>query len=231
MVWCVRGGYGSLHLLEDLASWPKGPAKIFLGLSDITSLHLFLNQSWNWPTLHGCNLDRFVRGEDQRGEASSLKKLLFGKTDKVTYSLKPLNDSARTVRKWQGSIVGGNLITLQSSLGTPFEIKTRGKILFVEDIGERAYKLDRVFTHLYLSGGLRGLKAVVFGQFTGSEEPGGPSLVSKWMKEWAQTSRVPVFSGLPSGHGPKQRPLPLNTSAHIFGGMRSKIEIHSGGRR
>jgi muramoyltetrapeptide carboxypeptidase len=231
MIWCVRGGYGSIHLLDGLKKLKPQPAKIFLGLSDITTLHSFLNQSWGWSTIHGCNLDRFALGSAQRSETQRLYQLLFGLTQQLEFRLRPENKLALSASFISGKVVGGNLITLQSSLGTPDQIHLRGKILFVEDIGERAYRVDRVFEHMRQSGALKGVKAIVFGQFTGGKEPGrSSSLITPWIKQYALEQKFPVFSGLSSGHGPNQHPLPLNTPASLMGGTRSKLTVDSGSR-
>ena len=136
MVWCLRGGYGSLHLLESLRALKKPKhCKLFMGLSDITSLHTFLVQSWGWSTLHGCNMDYLAGNEATEIELNRFKKVLFGVTGKLNYSLKPMNREALRIKKLQASIIGGNLTTLQAGFGTVFQVNGKGKILFMEDIG------------------------------------------------------------------------------------------------
>ena len=230
MIWCMRGGYGSLHLLPELKKIRKTSPKIFMGLSDITSLHTFLVQMWGWSTIHGCNIDKFARGEATSAEMNRFKKILFGEETSVSNTIKPLNKMAQKNGTIKGSIIGGNLITLQSSFGTPFQMKTRNQILFFEDIGERAYRVDRVLTQMDQLGMFRSVKAVIFGQFTGGNEPGGASKVPQLLKQFAQAQKFPVFSNFPSGHGNNQHPLPLGTQAKIFSGKTSKIEIHTGAK-
>ncbi|MCJ8277267.1 MAG: LD-carboxypeptidase, partial [Bdellovibrionales bacterium] len=230
MVWCMRGGYGSLHLVEGIKKIKKPQNKIFMGLSDITTLHSFFNQEWGWSTLHGSNIDRFALGKTDKTENKKFKEILFGEKNEVSYSLKAVNAQAGQNKKVTGHIVGGNLITLQSSFGTSFQFHTKGKILFFEDIGERAYRVDRVFEHMKQLKMWTGVKAVVFGQFTGGREPDGRSLVPSLLKQWASQQSFPVFSGLPSGHGDKQRPLPLNTKTIIQGGKKPKLVSQSGVR-
>lgn len=228
MVWCMRGGYGSIHLLEGLAKVKAPPPKIFMGLSDITSLHGFLVQNWGWPTIHGSNIDRFALGKVSAIENKKFKNILFGQESSVRYSLKPLNLEALKEKKVQSSIRGGNLITVQSSFGTLFQIQGKGHILFFEDIGERAYRVDRVFEHMKQLGILKSVKAVLFGQFTGGKEPDGKNLVPKLLKQWASEQSFPVFSGIPSGHGSNQRPLPFGTDCTIYGGKKAFIDCQSG---
>lgn len=228
MVWCLRGGYGSLHLLESLNKVKAPRAKLFMGLSDVTSLHTFLNQQWGWSTIHGCNIDRFALKQATRLEQKRIHDSIFGKKQKVKYSLKALNDLAVKKGEIRSSFTGGNLVTLQSGFGTQFQIQTRNKILFFEDIGERAYRVDRVLEHMRQLKMFNGVKAIVFGQFTGGKEPGGKSLVPQLLKQFAQEQKVPVFSGLQSGHGKNQHPLPLNTSSVLCCEKQPYVEIEVG---
>lgn len=228
MIWCLRGGYGSLHLLPDLKSLKPKNIKLFVGLSDITTLHSYFHQEWNWATLHACNLDRLVLNKTTPTENKRLLDVLFGEKKKLQYKIKPLNTLALKERSVESVVVGGNLITLQSSFGTPYQLKTENKILFFEDIGERAYRLDRVFTQMEQMGLWKGVKAVIFGQFTGSKEPEGRDLVPRLLKEFAQKQKFPVFGGLAVGHGENQHPLPLNTKARIVSGTQSRLEIETG---
>lgn len=230
MIWCARGGYGSFQLLPFLKKIKPSEPKIFMGLSDITSLHTFLVQDWGWSTIHGCNIDRLARGEASPAEMNRFKRVLFGKTKSLDYQLKPLNSAARKSKKLSASIVGGNLITLQANFGTDFQIKTRGKVLFIEDIGERAYRVDRVLEQMNQLGLLKGLKGMVLGQFTGGREPGGVSLVPMLLKEFAERQSFPVVSGFQSGHGPNQHPLPLATKAQFSFGSKVKLQISTGAR-
>jgi len=128
-------------------------------------------------------------------------------------------------------VVGGNLITLQANFATPFQVDVRGKFLFVEDIGERAYRVDRVFEQMDQIRLLKGVKALLFGQFTGDKEPNGrPSLLPRWMVDFAKRQSFPVFKGIKSGHGNDQHPLPLHTTAEIQGGEKARLVVSCGSR-
>lgn len=228
MIWCLRGGYGSLQLLEDLKKLRPQPAKIFLGFSDITSLHVFLNQHWGWSTLHGCHLDRFALGQGSAQEQKRIESVIFAKTWEVKFKLKGLNDAAKKETSLRSQIVGGNMITLQSSFGTTFQIDTRNKILFVEETGERAYKIDRILEHMRQLKLLKNLKALVFGQITESLEPNGRDIIPTYLKQFAKDQKFPVLSGLPSGHGKNQYPLPLNTPATLKMGASPLLTVKTG---
>ena len=132
MIWCVRGGYGAIRLMSKIQRWPKPRnAKIFLGYSDITTLHAHFNQKWGWPTLHGPLLDRLGRGIMHAGERRELLGLIFGELRGIEFrGLRALNSAARRTRTLRGPILGGNLAVLQSGLGTPSSLKPDGCILF-----------------------------------------------------------------------------------------------------
>ncbi len=231
-VWCLRGGYGSIRLLPHLKK-VKAPrdTKVFLGYSDITSLHVFLNQVWGWSTLHSPVLDRFGGARFKPLELKEIKGVLFGSAKQQHFSnLKPLNEAAKKKFTLKSSIVGGNLAVIQSSLGTPFQINLRNKILFLEDIGERPHRLDRMLTHLEQTGALKGFRGVLFGDMVLKDTKERRQIWSEVVHRFAQSQNVPMFRGLKVGHGPAQRILPLNTKATLFGGSRGVLEVETGGR-
>ncbi len=214
-VWCVRGGFGSIRLIPSLLKMRKPvKEKLFIGLSDITSLHLFLNQVWNWPTLHGPMLDRLGSKPPPLKFQKELRDLVTGHKNEIAFSnLKPLNAAARKAGRIKGQVCGGNLITLQSSIGTKIEWQTKNKILFIEEIGERGYRVDRVFEHFKQLGMWSQPKALIFGDFTGGSEPNGKDYVPRVLKEFSESQKFPIFKGIQSGHGVIQRPVPFNTDS------------------
>ena len=228
MIWCLRGGYGSLHLLDDLRKLKPQKAKCFLGYSDITSLHTFINQNWGWSTLHGCNIDRFALGTGTKAEERRLFDVVFARKTELEYKLTPLNELARKKAVIPSVVVGGNLITLQSSFGTSYQLQTRGKILFLEEIGERAYKVDRVLEHMRQLGMLMGLKGLVLGQFTEGLEPNGKNIFNQFFKQFAKEQKFPVLMGLPCGHGKNQHPLPFNTKSSLVTGINPRLRVSAG---
>lgn len=231
-VWCMRGGYGSLRLIPRLAAMkkPKGPPKLFIGLSDITTLHIFLNQNWGWPTVHGPLLDRLGKGAALPKYEKEMKLFIRGEVPEMEFrSLRPLNQKAREKKVIRASVSGGNLIVLQSSLGTQVSWDPRGQILFFEDIGERGYRVDRVLEQFRQMGLIAKAKAVVFGQFTGGKEPDGRDLVPAVLRRFASEVSLPVLSGLECGHDKIQRPLPFATTATLnLGGSKATLICHSG---
>jgi muramoyltetrapeptide carboxypeptidase len=215
-VWCVRGGYGSMKLLPQLSKLkPPREPKAFLGLSDITSLNVFLNQKWKWPVLHAPILSRVGRGDLPTSSIDELKQVLFGDLETLNYELEPLNTSAEKAKRLRGSLVGGNWATIMAGVGTPFQLRPKGSILFLEDVGERGYRLDRFWEQLKQMGFMDQLKGIILGDFTEGDEPDGKNLIWTVLKERAASLRKPVYFGLPSGHGNIQRVLPLGVNCSV----------------
>lgn len=225
-VWCVRGGYGAIRLVERLRRHapPKRP-KLFIGYSDATSIHVLLNHHWKWPSLHGPLLDRLGAGGAGQEELDELTGVIFGTRKQVVFEqLIPLNAAARKQTCVRGRVFGGNLSVLQTTLGTPLQ-RSRTGILFLEDIGERGYRVDRMLQHLAQAGALARLQAVVFGTFLGGNEFDGRNLVQPVLERFAQEQKFPVFAGMDAGHGERQRPVCFNTAAELRGGAQGRLTI------
>ncbi len=231
MIWCVRGGYGSLRLMPEVRNWKRPVrSKIFLGYSDITTLHAHLNQAWKWPTIHGPMVERAGSGRMSVGEKRALISLLFGRTNRLEFrGLKPLNAAARRSRVVKGTLWGGNMAVLQSALGTPSALKPNGHILFFEDIGEAPHRVDRMLSQFMQAGWFKHTKAIVFGHFLLNDAKLRRDLWNDVIPRFAASVNFPVLKGLPVGHNPKvQMPLPFNTSAVLFTGARSRLSVDTG---
>lgn len=218
IIWCLRGGYGSLQLLARLARSKKPKKKkILVGLSDITSLHIFLNQKWGWASLHASHLDRWIENKVDKKTIDENLGLLFDKVKCIEFkNLSPVGPLSKNIKKIKAkAVVGGNLVTLASHQGTPFEIQLKDRFLFFEEIGERAYRIDRCLTQLYLGGKFKGCKGILIGQMTQCLEPDGRDLLPWLWEHWAEKLGIPVFVGVETGHDAIQRPLPLGTEAEI----------------
>ena len=216
LIWCLRGGYGSIELLEGLSQMKKPSQKsLLLGYSDITALHAFFHEKWNWPTLHGPLLEGVSESVMRQKDIRQLKGILSGGIKSVEFSLKPLNTASKKLKKpLKGLVKGGNLSVLQTLIATPWQPKLSGAFLFLEDINEKGYQVHRMLVHLEQSGMLKGVKAILLGSFLDQKEPRKlQSVLKKWAEENCQ---LPVFSGLPCGHGRRQATLPMNTKAHLF---------------
>jgi muramoyltetrapeptide carboxypeptidase len=230
-VWCVRGGYGSIRLVPSLARLrrPKGSPKLFIGYSDVTTIHVFLNQEWNWPTIHGPMLDRLGRNITSPKHLRELKSLVFGGETEILFNgLKPMNQAAKKVKTIRGQISGGNLVTLQSSIGTEAAWKTNGRIIFLEEIAERGYRLDRMFSQLSQVGAFKNAKAIVLGDFLGGDEKDGTTQVPRVLRRFAESLDIPVMKGIRAGHGSIQRPVPFATVAKLKTGARGSLICSTG---
>ena len=217
VVWCVRGGYGSQRLLPRAARRAVPPRpKLLVGFSDVTALHVFINQHWGWPTLHAATLADLGSGRLSQRSLAELREVVSGETARLSYPLRPLNDAAaRRVRTVEAPLVGGNLKTLQSLVGTPWAVRPAGRILVAEDTGERGYAIDRMLVQLRQAGALRGVRALVFGQFSGGRERDGRFTGHEVMARFAAGVRFPVLAGAPVGHDDTARAIPLGGPAKL----------------
>lgn len=217
MVFCLRGGYGTIRLMPQLLKL-KAPsqAKMVVGYSDITTLHLFLNGKWKWVSCHGPLLDGLAHGKHSEDEVEELRQILFGEHASLRFGgLTPFNKSAEKFKKASGTLSGGNLMVLSGQCGTKLSPKFRGQIVILEEISERGYRVDRMLTQLTQSGAFEGVKAVLLGSFLGGEEKSGQNYVRRALSEWAREMKFPVMLGLPSGHDSKNRPLLFGEKAGL----------------
>ncbi|WP_133136255.1 S66 peptidase family protein [Legionella rowbothamii] len=217
---CVRGGYGAMRLVPRLASLqPPAKPKIFVGMSDITSLHLYLQQHWGWPTIHGgATPDKF-----SAESIAALKSILFAERESVDfYGLRPLNSLAQENRIIESSVTGGNLTLIQASIGTNWQLDGRGKIILLEEINERGYRVDRMLEHLRQANIFKSAAAVLFADFLGGEEPNGTSLIQPVLQRFADESTIPVVQMDGIGHGLTNFPIPFATRTELHLGK----EIH-----
>lgn len=215
-VWCLRGGYGANRLLPGLWKLKRPPLeKLVVGYSDITSLHVFLNQKWKWTSFHGPLLETLISGRLPMNQIQECKDVVFGEKTELSFRIKALNPQARKAKSLTGPLVGGNLVVLDSSIGTPFAGKYAGKILVLEEVGERGYRIDRMLEHMKQAGALKACKAIVFGEFLLGDETNGKSYVDYAIHRFADENQIPCFGGLEMGHGSRNRMIPLGPVARI----------------
>jgi muramoyltetrapeptide carboxypeptidase len=215
-IWCLRGGWGSLQHLSELAKLIKPKKKkLLIGFSDITYLHTFINQNWQWKSLHAPNFSAIANMSDKK--IQHLKEMILETESLPAFTqLKALNEKAQKITSLIGEIQGGNLTIIQTMLGTSFAPNYKNKILFIEDVGERGYRLDRCFTQMKLAGSFQGLKAIVLGDFTEGEEPDGSNRTSWAMQRLAASLNIPIYSGVKAGHGKNNLPILLGSKYSIL---------------
>lgn len=218
VVWCVRGGYSALRLVPDLMKMKKPAPKILIGMSDITILHQFLNQKWNWPSLHAPILARSHEMRDQRPEDyAELFGLLEGSAEYIEFTnLEAINPAAvKNKKKIKGKMTGGNLFSFCSMLGTKLQPKVNNHFIFFEDTGERGYKIDRILQQLDQAGIFKKCKGVFWGEVIKAEEADGKNYAWPTIEAFFKKHPFPVYRGIESGHAEKQRPIYFNTQAEL----------------
>lgn len=221
-VFCVRGGYGSAQMLDkiDYELIRRNP-KIFLGYSDITALHTAIGRRAGLVTFHGpVSLSHLSAWSEQH-----LKRALFETAPLGAVTNPPDGNplqpahTLRTVRggKARGALVGGNLTLIATTLGTPYDIDTSGRILLVEDIGEEIYSIDRMLTQLRLAGKLQAAAGIVVGECKDCPPPGHSSALAlgEVIDYLLGDLGIPVLYGLSFGHTTDQVTLPLGVAATL----------------
>jgi muramoyltetrapeptide carboxypeptidase len=225
-IFCIRGGYASAHLLDsiDYDLIRRNP-KIFIGYSDITAMHLAINRFARLITFHGpIVLSRFTDYTQQHFRKALFETAPIGMVTNPAESnqLRPAH-ALRTIRPGTatGQLIGGNLSLISTTLGTPYEIDTRGRILFLEDVEEQAYTVDRMLTQLRLAGKLSQAAGVIWGECQDcGPRAYQPSLVIPFsvgevVDNLLGDLKVPVLSGLTIGHTNDQLTLPLGVKATL----------------
>lgn len=196
----ARGGYGSMHLLEALdAPALAGGAKIVMGYSDITALLVALWQRHGWVTFHGPMVAKdFAAGPSHYDHDSFINVLTRPQPAGA------LNNTGTEVLHAgiaHGRLVGGCLPLLVALMGTPWELDTKETILFLEDTAAKPYQLDRMIMQLKLSGKLRAVRGIVFGEMTDCmQHPQQGYTLTEMLADLTADLNVPVLFGLRSGH-------------------------------
>lgn len=243
---CVRGGYGTARLLPLLDYRViRDHAKVFVGYSDITSLHCAFLTKANLISFHGpmlnsdlnhADLPDFTRQSFLRtlGAQASLPASNFVQPRKTPAGIPALPGIAQDYRRKtvkilrsgiaRGQLIGGNLSLLCTTIGTPWQPPFRGRILFLEDLGEQPYRFDRMLTHLLNCGLLQQVAGIAIGLNADCEDP-----KAKRAKEYRQTLedvlkdrllplKIPVVTGLPFGHVPHNATLPVGAQVTLDAG-------------
>ncbi|MFH1728489.1 MAG: LD-carboxypeptidase [Pseudomonadota bacterium] len=217
-VFCIRGGFGSQHIIPFLnTKLIKENPKIFLGFSDITVLHLYLEKACNLACFHGPSI--IAAFQNQKLEKQYIKDIndLFIKTD-TPYSITFPKGKYKDKKIIKAKVTGGNLSLLITSIGTVYEFNAKNKILFIEDVNEKMYKIDRMLSHLYYAKKFNGIKALIFGQMCKkSRELKYKKNIEKCLKRLWQNNKIPfpIIYSFPSGHYDSNRIIPLERTCEI----------------
>ena len=217
---CARGGYGTTRIIDrlDFTSFLQKP-KWIVGFSDVTVLHCHLH-NFNVETIHGIMPLLFPKQTEVSIE--SLRQVLFGKPLKVSSVLSVLNKRGTT----KGVVVGGNLTLFANAIGTPSEIDTRGKILFLEEVNEYLYHIDRMMVQLKRAGKLDQLAGLIIGQFSGVKDNDVffGQTVYEIVNDLTQEFEYPVCYNFPIGHEKHNMTVICNREASLSVGEK-QVEL------
>ena len=213
-IWCARGGYGAMRVIDNLnfEKYKENP-KWIIGYSDITAIHNDLHNNKS-ESIHGIMCKSLEKIDVDNNESISLlKKTLFG--EKLSYTTEGNNYNIEG--NSNGQLIGGNLTLLHCLLGSESSIDTNGKILFIEDLGEYLYHIDRMLISLKRAGYFDNCKGLIVGDFTDLRKNTTPfgrdlkELILDIVKEYD----FPVSFGFPAGHGEKNYPMILGREINL----------------
>lgn len=209
---CIRGGYGTPRILELLDyKLIKNNPKVFIGYSDITALHLVINQKCKLVTFHGpMAASNMIENFDDFSK-NSLYNCILDDGDFKAEIENPSKEKIEVINKGiaKGEIIGGNLSLIADTIGTPYEIDTKGKILFIEEIGEEEYNIDRMLTQLRLSGKLESANGIILGDFNGN------TTLHQVIGDILKPLGKPTIFNLQSGHCKPMLTIPLGIKAKL----------------
>tara|TARA_B100000674_G_scaffold89707_1_gene62271 strand:- start:212 stop:1213 length:1002 start_codon:yes stop_codon:yes gene_type:complete len=214
-IWCARGGYGAVRVIDNLNFEKyKLEPKWIIGYSDITAIHNELH-ILNSESIHAIMCKSLNELDIDNSESVSLlKKTLFG--EKISYKIK--TNSYNIEGSTSGKLVGGNLTLLHCMLGSKSSINTEGKILFIEDLGEYLYHIDRMLYSLKRAGYFDNLNGLIVGDFTDLRKnttPFGRNL-KELILEIVSDYNIPVLFDFPAGHGKENFPLILGREIELI---------------
>ncbi|MBE7629502.1 S66 peptidase family protein [Tenacibaculum piscium] len=208
-IWAARGGYGSVRILDklDFSKFIENP-KWVTGYSDITAFHNHIH-NLGIETIHGIMATSLQENPDKIAKSiASLKKILFGEKLSYQISASKYNRNIKNNQKFSGKLIGGNIAILASMLGSDSQLSTENKVLFIEEIGEYKYSIDRMLQSLKRANYFTKVNAVIVGDMTKIKKNSTPwgSAIEQLILEVIPES-IPVIFNFPAGHEPDNRAL------------------------
>ena len=216
---CLRGGYGTPRILDRIDfQLLQTKAKPFIGYSDITALHLAISRYAGFVTFHGPMLNADLLGGKQQPTESSFFNMLRGQVRAGSLLTHPAAWPLTTIEPGiaQGRLLGGNLSMIAATMGTPYQIDAEDVILFIEDINEPLYRIDRLLTHLRLAGTLDLLRGVLVGDVAGVDA----TALERLLRQTFGPLRIPVLAGWRSGHCDPNLTLPMGALVRLDAGNK-----------
>lgn len=221
-IFAMRGGYGSGRILDMLDyDLIKANPKVFEGYSDVTALHIAFNQKCHLVTFHGPMAStEFYKGIDEY-TLDYFKRNIFTK-EPLGVIKNPEFEEIKTLVKGKakGILTGGNLSLIVSSIGTKYEINTKGKILFIEEVGEEPYRIDRMLLQLKQSGKFKDAAGIVLGQWTRctADEADKSLTLQEIFDDLIVNEKKPIIYNVACGHSTPTMTLPMGAMAKIEDG-------------
>lgn len=220
---CIRGGYGTPRILELLDyEGIKNNPKVFMGYSDITALHIAMNQLCNLVTFHGPMAASDMIGDFSDFSKESMFKAI-GKTEAMGLLDNPKGEEIETLNGGvaEGEIIGGNLSLIVATIGSPYEIDTKGKIFFIEEVGEQPYRIDRMLTQLKLAGKFDDATGIVLGDWNDCDCPAQTGeyedslTLRQVFEDIVVPAGKPTIFNLKSGHCEPKITIPFGVKARL----------------
>ena len=222
-IWCIRGGDTSSHTMDKLDfEMIKNNPKIFVGYSDVTNLNVNFNQKCGFVTFHGPMVKSNMLNDYDDFTRTSFEKALNMEDEFVLENPEGEEFEVMVEGHAEGTIVGGNLSLLVSMIGTPYEVDTKGKILFIEDVEENVRRIDRMMYQLKYSNKLSDAAGIIFGDFTDCvNEKDSEYTDIKMLKDLLVDYDKPVMYNIKSGHCFPMSTIPLGANCIVD--TKSKI--------
>lgn len=201
-IWCIRGGDTSAHMVDKIDyELIRNHPKIFVGYSDVTNLHVNFNQKCDLVTFHGPMVKSNMLDDFDNFTKRSFEAALTMEDELILENPEGVDFHVMVEGQAEGTIVGGNLALLTSMIGTPYEVDTKGKILFIEDIGESVRRLDRMMHQLKYSNKLQDAAGIIVGDFADCPNKDDENYtVIEMLKDVLSDYKKPVMYNIQSGH-------------------------------
>lgn len=214
---CMRGGYGCNRLVEivDYSVIEKNP-KVFIGYSDITTLHMAIFRKTGLVTFHGPMAVSNFSGEYNQDTYRSFEEVLMNDNDEIVLKNFTKELGVLSEGRAEGEIVGGNLATMIASLGTEYDVDYNGKILFLEEIGEKTYKIDRMLNQLKKFKVFEKINGIILGDFRNCPADSENDMcLMDVFKDYLSDLKMPVVYDFESGHSEPMITLPMGAKVRI----------------